>query len=298
MFEKDTIKLGIAPIGWTNDDMPELGAANTFEHCISEIALAGFKGTEIGNKFPQHKSHLKHALDLRGLEIASAWFSSYLTTKPYEETAKRFIEHRDFLFEMGAKVIVVSEQGHSIQGMKNKAVFVEKPHFSESEWQVLADGLNHLGQLAKDKDMKLVYHHHMGTGVQTTEEIEELLARTDEDLVFLLYDTGHLYLSGEDPIYIIEKYISRIKHIHLKDVRDDVAKEVKEQNSSFLDGVKAGMFTVPGDGDIDFLPIFQFIAKSAYAGWFIVEAEQDPEQANPFEYALIAREYIQKATAL
>jgi|SRR5690625_1379632 len=298
MFEKDTIKLGIAPIGWTNDDMPELGEKNTFEQCVSEMALAGFKGTEIGNKFPRNNKHLKKELVMRDLEIASAWFSSFLTTDNYDETEKRFIEHRDFLSNMGAKVIVVSEQGHSIQGMKNKALFVEKPYFTEAEWDSLADGLNHLGKLAKDKDMKLVYHHHMGTGVQTTEEIEELLSRTDEKLVYLLYDTGHLYLSGEDPIHILKKHVSRIKHIHLKDVRNHVARDIKEREISFLDGVKAGMFTVPGDGDIDFLPILQLIAGSTYKGWFIVEAEQDPEKANPFEYALIARKYIKKITSL
>ena len=298
MFEKDTIKLGIAPIGWTNDDMPELGATNTFEQCISEMALAGFKGTEIGNKYPKKSQELKKALDLRNLEIASAWFSAFLTIDSYDETEKRFIEHRDFLFEMGAKVIVISEQGHSIQGMKNKALFEEKPHFTESEWESLAEGLNRLGQLAKEKGMELVYHHHMGTGVQTTEEIEELLSRTDENLVFLLYDTGHLYVSGEDLNDILHKYISRIKHIHLKDVRHSVVRDVKEQETSFLDGVKAGMFTVPGDGDIDFLPIFQLIAESNYRGWFIVEAEQDPAKANPFEYALIARKYIKNLTKL
>lgn len=297
MFKENTIKLGIAPIAWTNDDMPDLGAENTFEQCISEMALAGFTGSEVGNKYPRDTERLTHALKLRNMEIASAWFSAYLTTTSYEETAEKFIQHRDFLFEMGAKVIVVSEQGHSIQG-QDKRLFEEKPYFTEVEWERLALGLNELGKLAKEKDMKLVYHHHMGTGVQTTEEIEKLLDMTDENLVYLLYDTGHLYVSGEDPLYILNRYFSRIKHVHLKDVRDPVAALVKNEKLSFLSGVREGMFTVPGDGSIDFVAILQLLADFGYEGWMIVEAEQDPAQADPLEYALIAREYIRSVTGL
>ncbi|MBW8351543.1 myo-inosose-2 dehydratase [Bacillus sp. IITD106] len=298
MFDASTVKLGIAPIGWTNDDLPELGGENTFEQCISEMALAGFSGTEVGNKYPREIPVLKKALHLRNLEIASAWFSAYLTTKPYEETEKAYIEHRDFLHEMGAKVIVVSEQGHSIQGNISTPLFAEKPIFTDEEWVKLAEGLNRLGELAKEKDMKLVYHHHMGTGVQTTDEIDRLMDMTDSNLVFLLYDTGHLYFSGEDPLAVLEKHFPRIKHVHLKDVRLEIARQVKQEGLSFLSGVKKGVFTVPGDGAIDFKPIFQLLAKLEYKGWMIVEAEQDPAQANPLEYALKARNFIKETAGL
>lgn len=292
------IKLGIAPIAWTNDDMPELGAENSFEQCISEMALSGFKGTEIGNKYPKDPEELKKYLEIRGLEVASAWFSAFLTTKPFEETAEAFKKHRDFLNAMGAKVIVVSEQGHSIQGQQDTPVFEEKPHFTDEEWNLLTEGLEKLGGLAKEKDMAIVYHHHMGTGVQTTEEIERLMENTDPELVSLLYDTGHLVFSGEDPIEIYEKYKDRIKHIHFKDIREDKMKEVKSEKDSFLAGVRKGVFTVPGDGMIDFAPIWEEIKKSGYEGWIVVEAEQDPAIANPFEYAVKAREYIRDVTGL
>ncbi|WP_027623933.1 myo-inosose-2 dehydratase [Clostridium lundense] len=294
MFNKDKVKIGIAPIAWTNDDMPELGSENTFEQCVSEMALAGFKGTEVGNKYPKDTTILKKALELRGMEIASAWFSAFLTTKPYEETEKAFIKHRDFLYEMGAKVIVVSEQGHSIQGKMETPIFKEKPIFSEDEWDKLFNGLNKLGKLAQEKDMKLVYHHHMGTGVQTTEEIDKLMEMTDANLVYLLYDTGHLVFSGEDPITIVKKYVNRIKHVHLKDIRMDVVKEVKGKEMSFLQAVKSGAFTVPGNGCIDFKPIFDILAENKYEGWLLVEAEQDPAKANPLEYAIKARKYIKE----
>ncbi|QGH33609.1 myo-inosose-2 dehydratase [Gracilibacillus salitolerans] len=298
MFDKNAIQLGIAPIGWTNDDMPELGGDITFEQCVSEMALAGFTGTEVGNKYPKDVDKLKNSLQLRGLSIASAWFSAYLTTKPYEETQEAFVKHRDFLYAMGSKVIVVSEQGKSIQGEMDTPLFENKPIFSEQEWHVLADGLNKLGELAKEKDMKLVFHHHMGTGVQTSEEIDRLMDMTEEDFVYLLFDTGHLYFSGDDPLYILNKYLHRIKHVHLKDVRNDVAELVKREKLSFLQAVKEGVFTVPGDGSYDFKPVFEMLSQSTYKGWLLVEAEQNPEKANPLEYALIARKYLREEAGI
>lgn len=289
---KKRIKLACAPIAWTNDDMPELGAENSFEQCISEMALAGYEGTEVGNKYPKDPLMLKRYLDLRGLEVASAWFSSYITTLPMEEVETSFIEHRDFLHEMGADVIVVSEQGNSIQGQMETPLFSRKPSFNEQEWKRFISGLNRLGELARDKGMTLVYHHHMGTGIQTTEEIDRLMQSTDPEKVSLLYDTGHLVFSGEDPLYILEKHFNRIKHVHFKDIRAEVAKEVKEKGHSFLEGVKKGAFTVPGDGIIDFEPIVDYLNRYQYEGWIVVEAEQDPSICNAFEYALKAKQYI------
>jgi inosose dehydratase len=298
MFDTAKVKLGIAPIAWTNDDMPDLGKENTFEQCISEMALAGFKGSEVGNKYPRNTTILKKALQLRDIEIASAWFSAFLTVKPFEEVASAFKEHRDFLHAMGAKVIVVSEQGHSIQGQIDMSIFLNKPYFTEKEWTRLAEGLNKLGELAKEKDMKVVYHHHMGTGVQTADEIDRLMSMTDEKLVHLLFDSGHLVYSGEAHLEVLKKHINRIKHVHLKDIRADLLETVKASNLSFLDSVRLGAFTVPGDGCIDFVPVFEILAKHNYEGWFIVEAEQDPAKANPLEYAIKARSYIKEKAKL
>ncbi|MED4917276.1 myo-inosose-2 dehydratase [Geobacillus thermodenitrificans] len=298
MFKENKVKLGIAPIGWTNDDMPELGGEITFEQCISEMALAGFVGCEVGNKYPRDTKVLKKALSLRGLSIASAWFSAFLTSKPFEETEEAFKAHRDFLYEMGAKVIVVSEQGNSIQGQMETPLFDKKPVFTEEEWDLLIDGLNRLGDLAAEKGMNIVYHHHMGTGIQTTEEIDRLMEETDPKKVSLLYDTGHLVFSGEDHLHVLNKHINRIRHVHLKDVRIEVANKVREEKMSFLQAVKAGVFTVPGDGVIDFKPVFESLDAAGYEGWFVVEAEQDPAIANPFEYALKARQYIRETCGL
>lgn len=210
------------------------------------MALAGYEGSEVGNKYPRSPERLHRALELRGLSIASAWFSAFLTVRPYEETAEAFRAHRDFLHEMGAKVIVVSEQGRSIQGQMDTPLFADKPVFTDSEWTTLAEGLGGLGRLAAEKGMTLVYHHHMGTGVQTAAEIARLMELTDSNEVSLLYDTGHLAFSGENPLEVLREHLPRIKHVHLKDIRPEVVERVKAENLSFLQAVKAGAFTVPG----------------------------------------------------
>lgn len=298
MFDKEKVKLGIAPIAWTNDDMPELGEENTFEQCINEMALAGFRGSEVGNKYPKDPKILKKALDLRGMTICNAWFSSFLTTRPFDETREAFIKHRDFLYEVGAGVIGAAEQGYSIQGMAHTPVFTGKPYFSDEEWKRLTDGLNELGRLAKDRDMILTYHHHMGTGVQTLGEIDRLMDMTDPNLVYLLYDTGHLTFAAEDTKAVLKKYVKRIRHVHLKDLRKEVLHKVKEEDWSFLKAVREGAFTVPGDGMTDFDALFKILAENNYEGWLVVEAEQDPALANPLEYAIKARNYIAEKTGL
>ncbi|MDR2021413.1 MAG: myo-inosose-2 dehydratase [Treponema sp.] len=296
-MKESGIKLAIAPIGWTNDDLPELGGEIPFEQCVSEMALAGFSGSEVGNKYPKDPKVLNKALELRGLTICNAWFSSFLTTKPYKEVEKEFIKHRDFLYAVGARVIGAAEQGHSIQG-QNKPVFDAKPVFTGEEWKNLCEGLNKLGKKAADKGMKLTYHHHMGTGVQTAEEINRLMENTDTGLLGLLYDTGHLVFSGEDYLGVLKKWMGRIRHVHLKDIRTAVHKKAVKEKWSFLQAVKAGVFTVPGDGSIDFAPVFQALKKANYSGWWVVEAEQDPARANPLEYALKARAYIKEKAGI
>lgn len=297
MFEKSAIRLGIAPIAWTNDDMPDLGGENTFEQCVSEMALAGFTGCEIGSKFPKDPAALKKALDLRGLSVANAWFSSFLTTAPYAETEREFIAQCDFLKACGSERIGVSEQGGSIQGQP-KPVFAARRVMDAEEWNALCAGLDALGRIAVDKGLRLVYHHHMGTVVQTAKDTDRLLENTRPELVGLLFDSGHFAYSGEDPLAMAKKHMSRIRHVHLKDIRPATVKAVKDGGLSFLDGVRLGAFTVPGDGGIDFPPIFQAFSDAGYSGWMLVEAEQDPALANPLEYAMKARKYIRTTTGL
>jgi inosose dehydratase len=297
MLDKEKVKLAIAPIAWTNDDLPELGGENTFEQCVSEMALAGYAGSEVGNKYPRDPAVLNRALKLRGLTICNAWFSSFLTTRPLPEVLDAFERQLDFLHAVGARVIGAAEQGHGIQG-QDQPVFAAKPVFTDDEWKRLADGLHEMGRRAVKKGMILTYHHHMGTGVQTAEEIDRLLSLTEPGLVSLLFDTGHLTFAGVDPAAVLRRHVRRIRHVHLKDVRPEVLERVRPEGWSFLRAVREGVFTVPGDGCIDFEPLFRTLADAGYAGWMVVEAEQDPAKANPLEYAIRARRFLREKTGV
>ncbi len=298
-MDQDKVKLGIAPIAWTNDDLPDLGAENTFEQCISEMALSGFTGCEVGNKYPRDAGVLKKALGLRGLCICNAWFSAKFTSEPMDAVLEELIAHRDFLHAMGAKVIGAAEVGNSIQGL-DVPIFDAKPVYTEKQWAAVTNGFNEMAKLAEEKEMKLACHHHMGTGIQTEDEVERFMENTNDN-VCLLFDSGHfVYSEGNEEagLRILKKYIHRTAHVHLKDVRPEVLKRVKEEKLSFLDGVRLGTFTVPGDGSIQFEPIFDILETNNYEGWMVVEAEQDPSKANPLEYALKARKYIREKTGL
>lgn len=300
MFDSKNVFLGIAPIGWCNDDMPELGAENTFKQTVSEMALAGFTGCEIGNKYPSDPVELKKQLDLRGMRIASRWFSSFLLTKPYEDVEADFIRELDFLAAVGANRINVSEQSYSIQGKVDVPILTggHKYVMNDAEWDRFCDGLNKLGRVARGRGFKLCFHHHMGTVVQTSEETDRMMANTDPDCVFLCYDTGHFTFAGEDPLSMLKKYVDRVGHVHLKDMRLRVVEEARKNNWSFLTAVRNGAFTVPGDGDVDFDPVFKVLSDAGYQGWLLVEAEQDPAKADPLEYAIKGRTYIREHTRL
>lgn len=299
MFDKNKVKLGIAPIAWTNDDMPDLGKENTFEQCVSEMALAGFTGSEVGNKYPKDPEVLKKALELRGVEICNQWFSSFLITKPFEEVEKEFRAQLAFLKAMGAKVIGASEQSYSVQGQLDTPIFGHKYEMNDQEWDTFCTGMNKLGKIAKEEyGIALTFHHHMGTVVHSLAEVDRMMENTDPEYVSLLFDTGHFTYCGEDPLEVVKKYVHRIKHVHLKDIRPEVVEQVKKENMSFLAGVRAGAFTIPGDGCINYDPIFKVLEEAGYEGYMVVEAEQDPAKANPLEYAIRARKFIAEKTGL
>lgn len=299
MFTGKNVKLGIAPIAWTNDDLPELGGENTFQQCVSEMALAGFTGSEVGNKYPKDPAVLNPMLELRGIEICNAWFSTFLISKPYEETEVEFEKHVAFLAAMGAKVVGVSEQSYSTQGNQSQPVFEDKYEMNDREWDLLCDGLNRLGKLSLKKyGVALTFHHHMGTVVQSAAETDRLMAGTDPKYVGLLFDSGHFAYCGENPVEQVRKHGKRIRHVHLKDIRPEVVAKVLSEHLSFLEGVRQGAFTIPGDGCVDFDPIFKELAKIGYEGYMVVEAEQDPAKADPLEYAIRARKFIREHAGL
>lgn len=298
MFDRDKVFLGITPTGWTNDDMPGLGDDIPFEQCVSEMALAGFEGCSVGHKYPKDSEVLKRELGLRGLRVSEPWASTLFTVAEMEDrTVENFRQQMAFIKEMGGTDVVVAELGHAVH-QQPVYVLANKPVFSDEQWGRMVEGLNRLGRMAVEEDMRLCYHHHMGTGVQTRAEVDRLMNDTDPEVVHLLFDTGHLYWAGDDPLDMARAYADRIKHVHLKDIRKDVLDRCMERKMSFLESVIEGAFTVPGDGVIDFEPIFRALADAGYEGWLIVEAEQDPHKANPLEYAKKARAYLRQVTGL
>ncbi|WP_031473803.1 myo-inosose-2 dehydratase [Agathobaculum desmolans] len=289
------VQFGCAPINWTNDDLPSLGGELTYQQCLSEMALAGYKGSEGGCKYPKDFDVLKKALDLRGLQICNMWFSSFFTTFENDRTYAAFEDHMDFTYGLGARVIGVGECGVTVHGQEETPLFPNSPILTEEQMKNLAEGLNELGRRAQRKGMKVGFHPHVGTGIQSMKEIDRLMELTDPTLVGLLFDTGHSTIAGENPVSILKKYIDRVVHIHVKDVRREVFEQVKSGDHSFLWGVKNGMFTVPGDGNcVNWDAIFSILKESNYEGWIVVEAEQDPAKADPLEYAQKARAFMRK----
>ncbi len=301
----NAISFGIAPINWTNDDLPELGGEIPFEQCISEMALAGYSGCEVGTKYPVDRpGQLAHMLELRGLQICNQWFSIFLSSRPLAENIERLHDQAGFLREMGAGIIGASEQSSSIQG-QNVPLFGQdggknghrtKPVLDDEGWQRLCQGSNELGKIAREEyGIRFCYHYHLGTVIETQQEFRRYLENTDPRYVHALFDSGHAFCSGADLPALLRESEPRLAHVHLKDVRPNILAQMKQEGWSFLEGVRRGLFTVPGDaGSIDFEAIFARLKGIGYKGWVVVEAEQDPAVANPFEYARLGREYLRR----
>ena len=288
----DRVRLGVTPTLWWNDDFPSIDIGIPFGQCVSEMALAGFTGCSIGHKYPKDPAVLKPALDLRNLQVSEPWVSTYFTINGMErQTIDAFEYQLAFIKAMGGTDLVVAEFGRSSHILP-VALFANRPIFDDQQWDQLASGLNHLGKITAECGMRLCYHHHMGTGVMTRADVDRLMASTDPALVHLLLDTGHLAFAGDDPIAAAQAYADRIAHVHLKDIRPQVVSKVREEGLSFQQGIEDGVFTVPGDGALDFVPVLEALGAAGYEGWLVVEAEQDPAKANPLEYALKARAYL------
>ncbi|MEU8689822.1 myo-inosose-2 dehydratase [Streptomyces sp. NPDC048665] len=288
----DKVKLGVCCTLWWNDDFPAIDAGISFGQAVSEMALAGFQGCSIGHKYPSDAAALKAALDLRGLRVSEPWTSTYFTIgKMRHKTIAAFEETLAHIKALGGTELVVAEFGASSH-LLPVDVFANRPVFTDAQWDALTSGLDELGKIAGSAGMKLSYHHHMGTGVMTRADVDRLMASTDPALVHLLLDTAHIAFAGDDPLDLARAHADRIGHVHLKSIRPEVVSRVREEGLSFQEGVELGVFTVPGDGGIDFRPILEVLADADYQGWLVVEAEQDPNKANPLEYAKKARAYL------
>lgn len=290
-----SVRLGINPLTWTNDDMPSLGGETPLETCLSEGREAGFAGFELGNKFPRTPETLGPILKSHGLDLVSGWYSSQLLTRSVEQEIENLQDHLRLLKTLGARVMVYCEVTGCVHGDQSKPVS-QRPTMSDAEWALFTERLSEVGDYLKAQGVQLAYHHHMGTVVETSEDIDRMMENT-RDSVGLLLDTGHLHFAGGDPVAVQQRWADRVNHVHCKDIRPEVLADVRNRDLSFLDALLTGTFTVPGDGCIDYPTLFEGLKAADYRGWLVVEAEQDPAVAHPLTYARMGYRGLKDACA-
>ncbi|HKY91365.1 MAG TPA: myo-inosose-2 dehydratase [Nevskiaceae bacterium] len=278
-----SVRIGINPLTWTIDDLPEVGGETSLETCLTEARAAGFEGVELGCKFPRTAPELQAALAPHGLALVSGWYSTSLLLRDAAAEFEEMRPHRELLCALGCDVVVVAETTRCIHGERGTRLS-QRPVLAPGDWPRFADRLEELGERLADAGLTLAYHHHMGTIVQTEDEVDRLMDACD-DSVSLLLDTGHLTFAGGDPVRAATRHAARIAHVHCKDIRGPVLARSLNRDSSFLDAVLDGVFTVPGDGSVDYPAVLAPIARAGYGGWLVVEAEQDPAVAPSAEYA-------------
>ena len=281
------ILFGTNPIAWSNDDDRRLGAHISLEQCLDETAKIGFDGIEKGHKLPTDPAGLKSVLEPRGLKFVSGWHSLNLLTNSIEEEKAAMQPFLDVLKAMGCKVIIVCETSNAIHGDDATPVN-DRPILADDQWPAFGAGIEALAAFAAAQGITLAYHHHMGTIVETEAEIDRLMAVTGPH-THLLLDTGHCTFGGGDPLAVARRHMGRVAHIHAKNISPAIMRAVRAQRLSFLEGVRRGVFTVPGDPDgcVEFTPVLKVAADHGYQGWLVIEAEQDPAMRDPLKYQMM-----------
>jgi inosose dehydratase len=277
------ILYGTNPIAWSNDDDPSIGGHISLETCLDQTAAIGFDGIENGNKFPKDPAALKAVLEPRGLAFVSAWTSLDLLEIDIETQKERIAPQVDRLLEMGCRVMIACETSNTVHG--SATPLSQKPVLDADAMDRFGAQVEQVAEWSAARGLPMAYHPHMGTVVQTPDEIDRFMAATGP-ATGLLFDSGHTFFGGGDPVAVLQKHIGRLRHFHAKNVRRPIMEAVQARNLTFLDGVRQGVFTVPGDpeGAIDFAPLIALLAEARYDGWIVIEAEQDPEERDPVEY--------------
>jgi inosose dehydratase len=292
------IRFGSNPIAWANDDDQSLGANIPTDQILREASEIGFDGIENGHRWPNEPQALKDLLGSYGLAFVSGWYSLNLLTQSVEDEKKAIQPHLDKLKHNGCTVCIVCETSNSVQGLQKP--LSESPVLSDAEMKAFGAKVEELAAFTASQGIHLVYHHHMGTVVETPEEIDAFMAATGP-ATRLLFDAGHCFFggNGRDPAPVLSRYVDRVSHFHAKNVRPAIMRRVRDEGLSFMDGVRAGVFTVPGDeeGGVDFEPLLQILKNAGYDGWIVIEAEQDPDVRNPFQYQSLGLKTLKAAAA-
>ncbi|WP_025733299.1 myo-inosose-2 dehydratase [Carnimonas nigrificans] len=285
-----SIRLGINPLSWTNDDLPTLGDETPLETCLRESREAGFEGVELGRKFPRTAEQLKPLLEVDDLALASGWYSSHLLEHSVEQELQLLEPHLRLLKAFNVTAMVFCDTSRCVH-LDQQCPLSQRPRMSDEEWQGFCADLEVMARHLADHGIALAYHHHMGTVVQSGDDIDRLMENTS-DQVGLLLDTGHCAFAGVSPQRVAEQWGARVRHLHCKNVRLPIVTESRNRDFSFLNAVLSGVFTVPGDGDLEFDEIFAALEKHHYSGWAICEAEQDPAVAPSLRYARKAHQFL------
>ncbi len=288
-----SVKLGIAPIAWSNDDMPELGGDTPLEQCLAEASKAGFSGIESGGKFPKQSEKLIPLLEKYKLNLCSGWYGANLRKNSVKEEIDLIQEQLKLFKDCNSPCMVFAEVSGSIAGDQSRKLST-RPQMNDDEWKDFCRKISEMGKYLEDQGMPLAYHHHMGTVIESQKDTERLIENTC-DQVKLTLDTGHMLFAKGNTIKVIDDFKERLIHVHCKDMRKNILEKSIKEDLSFREAFLEGAFTVPGDGCIDYRPIFNLLKKNNYSGWLVVEAEQDPKKANPFEYAKIGYKYLSKS---
>jgi inosose dehydratase len=283
------VRIGINPLTWTNDDLPELGEANSLETCLKEAKQAGYEGVELGRKFPREAAVLGPILKDHKLDLVSGWYSARLLERSVEDEVEAMQAHATLLKSLGAKVMVFCEVSRCVHGDR-QVPLSKRPKLAEKEWQPFCERLDRIADHLQKQGLKMAYHHHMGTVIQSEDEVDRMMDSTRS--VGLLLDSGHLTFAGGDPLRALERHAKRIVHVHCKDIRRDKLAHARKQDMSFLEAVLGDVFAVPGDGSIDFAPLLEGLAKAGYYGWLVVEADQDPAKAHPLTHARLGHDCL------
>ena len=288
-----SITFGVSPIAWINDDMPELGGDTPLEDVLRDIRDVGFSGTELGGAFPKGPDALKTLLGRYSLDLVGGWYSCELLTRDARDEIAAMQDHLNLLKALGSRVFVIAETSNAIHGQRGTPLKT-RPHLDAEGWRLFCERLSDVADYVNAQGLKLAYHYHLGTVVQDAADLEAFFAHTRSNVGVTL-DTGHAVLGGIDPFDVIARHPERVTHVHCKDIRQAVFDATAGQDASFLDGVLAGMFTVPGDGSIDFGRLMQDLKGIGYSGWIIIEAEQDPAKADPRTYAVKGLQTLKEA---
>ncbi len=288
-------KLGMSPIAWWNDDLPQLSDDVSLEECLRQSRSAGFTGMEMGRRFPPSAAEMLPILKKADVTLCGGWFSGTLVNGELSANKDRILPMIELFKAVDAPCIVYGEVSRSIQGDRSKPL-ATKPTLTGDEMKSYARRVTEFGEWCADQGMPLSYHHHMAAVIETEPELDSFMNHSGPGIP-LLFDAGHMAFAGGDVLRVIDRHHARITHVHTKDVRMDVINKLDRSTESFLDAVVKGAFTVPGDGSLDFGAIVKRLASYGYEGWFVVEAEQDPVKSPPLKMARIGHKELLRALA-